>query len=55
VDACFANHAAIIAVQSFEAPENHGHLVDDVPALLVVAILLAALVPAGSLATSRVG
>jgi hypothetical protein len=48
-------HAAIMAVQSFEAPENHGHLVGDVPALLIVAIVLAALTPRGSLATSRAG
>lgn len=48
-------HAAIMAVQSFEAPENHGHLVGDVPALLIVAIVLAALTPRASMATSRVG
>lgn len=48
-------HAAIMAIQSFEAPENHGHLVGDVPALLIVAIVLAALTPRGSLATSRAG
>jgi hypothetical protein len=47
-------HGAIMAVQSFEGPENHGHLMGDVPALLVVAILLAALTPRG-LAQSRVG
>jgi len=40
-------HAAIMTVQSFEAPENHGHLVGDVPALLFVAVLLAALTPRG--------
>lgn len=38
-------HAAIMAVQSFGAPENRGHLVGDVPALLIVAILLAVLTP----------
>ena len=48
-------HAAIMAIQSFEAPENHGHLVGDVPALLIVAIVLAAVTPHGSLATSRAG
>ena len=48
-------HAAIMAIQSFEAPQNHGHLVGDVPALLIVAIVLAALTPRGSLATSRAG
>src|SRR5262245_31369871 len=38
-------HAAIMAVQSFSAPENRGHLVGDVPALLIVAVLLAVLTP----------
>ena len=48
-------HAAIMAVQSFEAPENHGHLLGDVPALIFVAVLLASLTPRGSLAERRVG
>ena len=48
-------HAAIMAVQSFEAPENHGHLIGDVPALIIVAVLLAALTPRGGLAQRRVG
>ena len=38
-------HGAIMAVQSFEMPENHGHLLGDVPALLVVAVVLAVLTP----------
>jgi hypothetical protein len=38
-------HAGIMAVQSFAKPENHGHLMGDVPALLVVAVLLAVLTP----------
>ena len=38
-------HAAIMAVQSFEMPENRGHLLGDVPALLVVAVVLAVLTP----------
>ena len=38
-------HAGIMAYQSFEAPENHGHLLGDVPALLLVAVLLAVLTP----------
>jgi hypothetical protein len=38
-------HAAIMAVQSFEMPENHGHLLGDVPALLVVGVVLAVLTP----------
>jgi len=48
-------HAAIMAVQSFEAPENHGHLLGDVPALIFVAVLLAALTPRGSSSEHRVG
>ena len=48
-------HAAIMAVQSFEAPENHGHLLGDVPALIFVAVLLAALTPRGSSSGRRVG
>lgn len=48
-------HAAIMTVQSFEAPENHGHLLGDVPALLFVAILLGVLTPRGGLAERRVG
>jgi hypothetical protein len=41
--------------QSFEMPENHGHLLGDVPALLFVAILLALLTPRGVMAERRVG
>ncbi len=48
-------HAAIMTVQSFEAPENHGHLLGDVPALLLVAVLLGVLTPRGGLAQRRVG
>ena len=48
-------HAAIMTVQSFEAPENHGHLLGDVPALLIVAVLLAVLTPRGGSAARRVG
>src|SRR5215472_17349465 len=40
-------HASFMAVQSFEAPENHGHLIGDVPALLIVAVILAVLTPRG--------
>lgn len=38
-------HAAIMAIQSFEDPGNHGHLVGDVPALLIVAAVLLVLAP----------
>jgi hypothetical protein len=37
-------HAAIMAVQSFGSGHYMGHLLGDVPALLLVAIVLAALV-----------
>jgi hypothetical protein len=40
-------HAGIMAFQSFSSPENHGHLMGDVPALLIVAVLLAILTPRG--------
>ena len=37
-------HAAIMAVQSFTDPHQRGHLVGDVPALLIAAAVLAALI-----------
>src|SRR5262249_14175216 len=40
-------HGAIMAVQSFANPANHGHLLGDVPALLIVAAVLAVLTPRG--------
>lgn len=40
-------HAAIMAVQSFVNPMHRGHLLGDVPALLVVAAALALLTPRG--------
>jgi hypothetical protein len=40
-------HAAIMGVQSFESPQNHGHLVGDVPALIIAAVALALLTPRG--------
>jgi hypothetical protein len=36
-------HAAIMAVQSMSAPEHHGHLAGDVPALVLVAVVLGGL------------
>jgi hypothetical protein len=36
-------HAAIMAMQSMGAPEHHGHLLGDVPALVLVAIVLGGL------------
>lgn len=38
-------HAAIMTFQSFASPENHGHLIGDVPALYIVAGVLAMLTP----------
>jgi hypothetical protein len=38
-------HAAIMAWQSFAMPEHMGHLFGDVPALVLVAIILYALLP----------
>jgi hypothetical protein len=43
-------HAAIMAVQSFSNAGHHmGHLVGDVPALLLIAVVLAVLVRASGL------
>ena len=41
-------HAAIMLAQSFEGPQNHGHLLGDVPALIFVAVLLGVLTPRGA-------
>jgi hypothetical protein len=38
-------HAAIMAVQAVQMPEHKGHLYGDVPALLLVAIVLGVLLP----------
>jgi hypothetical protein len=46
-------HGGIMAFQSFEMPENHGHLVGDVPALFIIAIVLALLMPRGSRAANH--
>ena len=40
-------HGGIMAVQAL-APNSHGHLVGDVPALFIVAIVLGLLMPRGS-------
>ena len=45
-------HGVIMLFQSFEMPENRGHLIGDVPALIVVAIVLAVLTPRGTAARS---
>ncbi|ASK87278.1 DUF6632 domain-containing protein [Sphingorhabdus sp. SMR4y] len=38
-------HAGIMAVQALQNPEHMGHMLGDVPALLLVAVVLAVLVP----------
>ena len=45
-------HAGIMAAQAWANPEQRGHLWGDVPALLVVAAVLAFLTPRGTLATA---
>src|SRR5215469_11047770 len=40
-------HAAIMGVQALSDPAERGHLVGDVPALILVAIILAVLMPRG--------
>jgi hypothetical protein len=39
-------HAAIMAVQAFQNPSEHGHLFGDIPALAVVGVVLIVLAPA---------
>ena len=50
-------HGAIMAVQALTQPEQMGHLVGDVPALLMVAVALAVVAPRGgsapAMATAR--
>ena len=41
-------HGGIMAAQALANPGNHGHLMGDVPALFIVAALLAVLTPRGS-------
>jgi hypothetical protein len=47
-------HAAIMAVQAIQMPEHKGHLYGDVPALLLVAIVLGVLLPSAGKARSTV-
>ena len=46
-------HAAIMAVQSFGSGHHMGHLAGDVPALLLVALVLSVLVLSSGLKQSR--
>ncbi len=41
-------HGGIMAVQAFNMPSEHGHLLGDIPALFLVAIVLAVLTPRGA-------
>ena len=41
-------HAGIMTFQSLTMPSEHGHLFGDVPALFLVAIVLAILTPRGA-------
>ena len=45
-------HALIMGAQALANPEHRGHLYGDVPALLIVAAVLAALTPRGAAALS---
>ena len=44
-------HAGIMAVQALNMPSEHGHLFGDIPALILVAVLLGILTPRGAEAT----
>ena len=46
-------HAAIMAMQAFRDPSEHGHLLGDVPALVIVGAALIALAPARESADNR--
>jgi hypothetical protein len=46
-------HGAIMAGQSLVNAENHGHLLGDVPALFIVAVVLAILTPRGQKSSQR--
>jgi hypothetical protein len=43
-------HAGIMTVQALSAPRELGHLLGDVPALVIVALVLAGLTPRGACA-----
>jgi hypothetical protein len=40
-------HGGIMTIQAIEDPMERGHLIADVPALFIIAIVLAALMPRG--------
>ena len=41
-------HAGIMTVQALNMPSEHGHLFGDIPALILVAVLLGILTPRGA-------
>jgi hypothetical protein len=43
-------HGGIMAAQALKMPAEHGHLLGDIPALIVVAVVLAILTPRGAVA-----
>lgn len=43
-------HGGIMAAQAIRMPIEHGHLFGDIPALILVAVLLAILTPVGATA-----
>jgi hypothetical protein len=45
-------HGGIMAVQSFVYPQHRGHLLGDVPVLLIAAAVLAVLTPRRKIGTS---
>jgi hypothetical protein len=47
-----AVHALVMAVQSLQNTEHMGHLLGDVPALILVAVVLAVLAPSSSKAAT---
>jgi len=48
-----AVHGGIMAVQAFVDPAERGHLLGDVPALILVAVVLGVLTPRGASALAR--
>lgn len=46
-------HALVMAAQSLQMPEHAGHLLGDVPALLIAAVILAALFRSDSKAAAH--
>jgi Family of unknown function (DUF6632) len=48
-------HGGIMFVQAIQMPMEHGHMLGDVPALVLAAIVLAALMPRGESAEQAAG